>query len=69
MDGKFTYDVSEEAEKVDDDGGPSETTAIFLSAVEGISNARKYLMRFHVENKMMAALSSIEYDYTLFSTK
>jgi hypothetical protein len=47
MEGKFTYDVSEEenqeTEEVDDDGGPSETTAIFLSAVEGISNARKYV--------------------------
>jgi hypothetical protein len=73
MDDKFTYDVSEEedqeVEEVDDDGRPNETTAIFLSAVEGISNARKYLMRLHVENNMMAALSSIEYDYTLFSTK
>jgi len=73
MDDKFTYDVSEEgdqeAEDVDNDGGKSEPPKTFLSAVEGISNARKYLMRFHVENKMMAALSSIEYDYTLFSTK
>jgi hypothetical protein len=73
MDDKFTYDVSEEedqeAEEVDDDGGPSEITAIFLSAVEGISNARKYFMRLHGENRMMAALSSIEKDYTLFSRK
>jgi hypothetical protein len=45
MDDKLTYDVSEEedqkTEEVNDDGGPSETTAIFLSAVEGISNASK----------------------------
>jgi hypothetical protein len=43
-----------------DDGGPSETTAIFLSAMEVISNARKYFMKLHVENKMLAALTSIE---------
>jgi hypothetical protein len=64
MDDKFTYDVPEEegqeAEEVNEDGGPSETTAIFLSSVEGISNARKYLMRLHVKIKMMAALSSTE---------
>jgi hypothetical protein len=47
----------------------SKPPTVFLSAVEGISNARKYLMKLHVETKMMAALSSIENDYTLFSTK
>ena len=73
MDGKFLYDVSEEgdheAEEVEGDGGKGEITAIFLSEVEGISNARKYLMWLHVETKMMAALSSIEKDCTLFGTK
>ena len=52
---------------MDDVGGPSEPPTIFLSAVEGISTARKYHMRLHVENKMIAALRSIEYDCTLFS--
>jgi len=56
MDDKFIYDVSEEendeAEEVDDDGGQSEITAIFLSAVEVISNVRKYLMSFHFETKI-----------------
>jgi len=55
--------------EVDDDGGKSEITAIFLSAVEGISTARKYLMWFHVENKVITALSSTECDCTLFSRK
>jgi hypothetical protein len=54
---------------VDNGGGQSEITAIFLSAVNGISNARKYLIRLHGENRMMAALSSIEKDYTLFNRK
>jgi len=48
MDDKFTYDVSEEgdqeAEDVDNDGGKSEPPKTFLSAVEGISNAKKCLM-------------------------
>ena len=44
---------------MDDDGGKSEPPTIFLSAVEGISTAMKYLKRLHVENKMMATLSSI----------
>jgi hypothetical protein len=35
--------------EVDDDSGPSEIRAIFLSAVKVISNARKYLMMLHVE--------------------
>ena len=56
MDDKFTYDVSEEedqeADEVDDDGGQSEITAIFMSAVEGISNARKCLISLHVETKI-----------------
>jgi len=73
MDDKFTNDVSEdedqEAKEVDDDGGQSEITAIFLSVVEGISNARKYLMTLHVQTKIMAVLSSIENDYTLFRRK
>jgi hypothetical protein len=51
-----------EAVKVDNDGGQSESPTTFLSAVEGISNARKYLMKLHVETKMMASLSSIEID-------
>jgi hypothetical protein len=54
---------------VDNDGGKSEPPTTFLSAIEGMNNARKYLMKMHVETKMMAALSSIENDYTLFSTK
>jgi len=53
--------------EVDDDGGQSAITSIFLSAVKGISNARKYLMRFHVEPKMMAALSGIENEYTFLA--
>jgi len=56
MDDKFTYDVSEEedqeAEEMDDDGRQSEITAIFLSAVEGINNARKCIMSLHVETKI-----------------
>ena len=47
---------------MDDDGGQSEIRAIFLSALEGINNTWKYLMRFHVEINMMAALRSIEND-------
>jgi len=67
MDDKFTDGVPEEEDQeaedeVDDDGGQSEITAIFLSALEGINNTRKYLMRFHVEINMMAALRSIEND-------
>ena len=72
MDDKFTDGVPEEQDQeaedeVSDDGGQSEITAIFLSTQEGISNTRKYLMRFHVETNMMAALRSIENDYTMFS--
>jgi hypothetical protein len=71
MDDKITYDVSEEKDKevefVNDDDGKSEPPATFLSAVERISNARKYLTRLHIENKMLAAPSIIENDYTLFS--
>ena len=52
-----------------DGGGQSEITAVFLSSVEGIRKTRKYLMKFHVEIKMMAALSSNGIDYTLFSRK
>jgi hypothetical protein len=52
-----------------DDGWKSEFPGTLLSAVERISNAWKYLMSFQVENKMMAALSGIENDYTLFSRK
>ena len=48
MDDKITYDVSEEedqeAEQVDDDDGKSKPPATFLSAVERISTAMKYLM-------------------------
>jgi hypothetical protein len=67
LDDKFTFVVSEDEEdhevvKMDNDGGQSESPTIFLSAVEGISNARKYLMKLHVEPKMMASLSSIEND-------
>jgi hypothetical protein len=70
---KITYEVSDkedqEAEEVDDDNGKSEPPATFLSRVGRISTAWKYLMWLHVENKMMAALSGTENDYTLFSTK
>jgi hypothetical protein len=58
MDEKFTSGVSEEEEEVD--GGKSEPPATFLSALEGIDTVRKYLMKFDVNDNMMAALSSIE---------
>jgi hypothetical protein len=73
VDGKFACVVSEgeddEAEEVDNHGGKSESPTTFLSTVEGISNARKYRMKLHVQSKMMAALSSIDNDYILFSIK
>jgi hypothetical protein len=50
---------------VDDGNGKSEPPATFLCAVGTISTAR-HLMRLHVENKMMAAHSSIENDCKLF---
>jgi hypothetical protein len=56
MDEKFTSGVSEE----EDDCGKSEPSATLLSALEGIDTVRKYLMKFDVEDSMMAALSSIE---------
>jgi len=50
MDDTFTDGVYEEedqeAEEVDDDGGLSEITVIYLSAYRGIGNSNKYLMRF-----------------------
>jgi len=73
MDDKFTYDVSEEGDQeavdVDNDGGKCEPPKTFLSVVEGINNEIKCLMKLHFENKMMAALRSVENDCTLFSTK
>jgi hypothetical protein len=44
MGGKFASDVS----------------LTFLSALNSINTSRTYLMRFDVNNNMMAALSSIE---------
>jgi hypothetical protein len=40
-----------------------------LSGVERIRTWTKYLMRLHVENKKMAALSGTENDCTLFNLK
>jgi hypothetical protein len=47
-------------EEEEGDGGKSEPPATFLSALEGIDTVRKYLMKFDVNDNMMAALSSIE---------
>jgi hypothetical protein len=73
MDDKITCDASEEesdeVEEVANNGRKSEPPTKFLSAMEGISSARKYLMRLHVENNMMAALSGTENDSKLFSRK
>jgi hypothetical protein len=57
MDEKFTSGVSEEEE---DDGGRSEPPATFLSALEGTDTVKQYLMKFDVDDNIMAALSSIE---------
>jgi hypothetical protein len=43
-----------------DDGGKCKPPVTFLSSLKGISTVRKYLMRFDVNDNMMAALSSIE---------
>jgi hypothetical protein len=53
---KVTSDVSE-AEEGDD--GESQPPATFLLATEGIDTLRKYHMKFHVSNPMVA-LSSTE---------
>jgi hypothetical protein len=53
-DERFTSDGTGEKE---DDGGKSQPLATFLSVLEGINTARKYLMKFDDDN-MMAALSS-----------
>jgi hypothetical protein len=59
LDEKFTSGVSEEEEgEEEDDGGKSEPPVTFLSALEGIDTVGKYLMKFDVDNNMMAALSS-----------
>jgi hypothetical protein len=52
--------VSEEKEEESGDGGKSEPGAAFLSALEGVNTARKYLIRIDVHNNMMVALSSTE---------
>jgi hypothetical protein len=45
LDEKFTSDVFEEDEKVEDDNcGKSELSATFLSVFEGINVTRKYFM-------------------------
>jgi hypothetical protein len=41
---------------MDGDGGKIEPPATLLSAVEEISNARKYLVGLYVENKMMTVM-------------
>lgn len=40
----------------------SETVAAFLSALEGISTARKYLIMFDVHRNVMAFLSNVMYN-------
>ena len=49
-------------EKEGDDDVKSELAATFLSKLEGISTARKYLIRFDVHIKMMAAYSNVQND-------
>jgi hypothetical protein len=41
-----------------EDGGKGEPPKNFLSALEGINTVRKYLIKFDVDDNMMAALSS-----------
>jgi hypothetical protein len=45
-------------EEQEDDGGKSESPATFLLALESTDTVRKYCMKFHVDNNMMAALSN-----------
>lgn len=53
MDEKFAPDVSEE-----EDDGKRSLQQQFLSALECINTASNCLMRFDVNNNMMAAISS-----------
>jgi hypothetical protein len=57
MHGKFTFDVSEEANNC---GPESKPLAVFLSLLEGINPVRKHFTRFDDSDNIMASISDNE---------
>lgn len=61
MNENFTSDASEEGEGQEkEDGWKCEPPASFLPALEGFYTARKYLMRFDINDNKMTAISTIQ---------